>query len=86
MLFDLHTLSYIPILGQSLPCDGGFICLGGSDTPRPSDGIKGYICPEGHYCPRQALEEYECLKGTYAPGPGYDVCEPCPEGKMIGWN
>ena len=56
--------------GYSLPCDAGFICLTGSNLPNPTDGIKGYICPSGHYCLSGAVTETLCDIGTYAPSTG----------------
>ena len=31
-------------------CDASFICLPGSTTKIPNDGIQGYQCPKGAYC------------------------------------
>ena len=53
-----------------MPCDAGYICLGGSDVPRPTDNVIGYICPEGHYCLSAAVKETPCEKGYYAPAQG----------------
>lgn len=54
-------------VGYSLPCSAGFICLTGSDVSNPTDGVKGYICPTGHYCSEGAVKELPCNPGTYAP-------------------
>lgn len=32
-------------------CSPGFVCRRACSTPNPTDGIKGYPCPIGHYCP-----------------------------------
>ncbi len=32
-------------------CRAGFVCRSASKTPTPTDGVKGYPCPMGHYCP-----------------------------------
>ncbi len=32
--------------------DPGVVCKSASKTPTPNDGVKGYPCPEGHYCPK----------------------------------
>ncbi|PIK35707.1 hypothetical protein BSL78_27463 [Apostichopus japonicus] len=63
-----------------IACEAGYICTGGSDTPRPGDGVIGYECPQGHYCESGATMESECDKGTYAPRLGLGECWPCPEG------
>lgn len=55
---------------MSLPCSAGYICLTGSDVPNPTDGVKGYICPVGHYCTEGAVTETPCDRGTYAPSQG----------------
>ena len=55
------------LVGISLPCNGGFICLGGSDVPEPTDGIEGYPCPAGHYCESGDVTETPCDLGSYGP-------------------
>ena len=57
----------LSIIGYSLPCDAGFICLEGSNVPNPTDGVIGYVCPTGHYCLSGAVTETPCDIGTYAP-------------------
>ena len=45
--------------------------------------IKGYECPEGHYCPAGALREIPCQAGFYSDSTGgssTDDCDPCEEG------
>ena len=37
--------------GTAPPCDPGYVCTGGSSTPRPIDPSMGYLCPRGFYCP-----------------------------------
>ena len=32
-------------------CSPGFVCRSASSTATPNDGVKGYPCPKGHYCP-----------------------------------
>ena len=63
-------------LGVTPPCEAGYICTGGSDTPTPADGVKGYECPTGHYCEEGAPSEIPCNKGTYAPFPRMGECIP----------
>ncbi|XP_071505045.1 uncharacterized protein [Diadema antillarum] len=66
--------------GVTLPCNEGFICTGGSDTPRPGNIAIGYICPQGHYCEEGAIKEVQCDQGTYGPAVGLGACYQCPEG------
>ncbi|KAI4538854.1 hypothetical protein MG293_011121, partial [Ovis ammon polii] len=61
-------------------CDAGYICLGGSVVPSPSDGAHGYRCPPGFRCPAGAHSELPCEPGTFSPLPGADTCLPCPGG------
>ena len=37
--------------GTAPKCDPGYVCTGGSDTPRPTKPSMGYLCPIGYYCP-----------------------------------
>ena len=50
-----------------MPCAAGYVCLGGSDVATPTDGVLGYPCPVGHYCPEANVIEQPCNKGSYAP-------------------
>jgi len=49
---------YCPFLGQEdvdktlHQCDPGYLCLGGSERPEPTDGVAGSECPMGYYCIR----------------------------------
>ncbi|XP_047578777.1 sushi, von Willebrand factor type A, EGF and pentraxin domain-containing protein 1-like [Lutra lutra] len=61
-------------------CDAGYIYLGGSAVPSPSDGTHGYRCPPGSHCPPGAQSEQPCEPGTFSPLPGADTCLPCPGG------
>ena len=42
----------------------------GSDKANPTDGIIGYVCPVGHYCPEGAVIETTCARGYYSPMTG----------------
>lgn len=46
-------------------CTEGYVCLYGSIKANPSDGVTGYICPKGHFCPKGSPLETPCSKGTY---------------------
>jgi len=57
-----------------------YVCLEGNSAPCPSDGIHGYKCPSGFYCPAGTGLELPCEPGTFSPVPGASVCLPCPAG------
>ena len=42
--------SVVP-LGTAPSCDAGYVCTGGSNTPKPTDPSMGYLCPAGFRCP-----------------------------------
>lgn len=46
-------------------CDASYICLPGSTTKTPNDGVQGYLCPKGHFCQSGYVVERKCLPGTY---------------------
>lgn len=59
-----------------------YVCLGGSNSPVPSDGSHGYLCPAGHSCPVGSTRELPCEPGTYSLAPGAAHCTTCPQGTM----
>ncbi|KAL7831753.1 hypothetical protein AOLI_G00293010 [Acnodon oligacanthus] len=63
-------------------CDAGYVCLGGSRSARPVDGLEGYLCPSGHSCPIGTPVEVPCEPGTYSSAPGAAHCLSCPPGTM----
>ncbi|KAI4904543.1 hypothetical protein NFI96_029611 [Prochilodus magdalenae] len=63
-------------------CDAGYVCLGGSRTARPVDGLEGYLCPSGHSCPVGSPLEVPCEPGSYSTAPGAARCLFCPPGTM----
>ncbi|XP_036928145.1 uncharacterized protein LOC119004899 isoform X4 [Acanthopagrus latus] len=69
-------------LSDALPCHAGYVCLGGSCSPTPSDGSHGYLCPAGYSCPVGSASEAPCEPGTYSPAPGAAHCITCPKGTM----
>ncbi|XP_033971267.1 zonadhesin-like [Trematomus bernacchii] len=69
-------------LSNARPCSAGYVCLGGSSSPMPSDSSHGYLCPAGHSCPVGSAVEVPCEPGTYSPAPGAAYCIICPEGTM----
>ncbi|NWH67287.1 WBC30 protein, partial [Geococcyx californianus] len=53
----------------------------------PSDGINGYRCPSGFYCPAGTGLELPCEPGTFSPVPGASgtspqSCVPCYPGSF----
>ncbi|XP_056365473.1 multiple epidermal growth factor-like domains protein 6 [Oenanthe melanoleuca] len=71
-------------LAQTSLCDPGYVCLEGNSSPCPSDGIRGYRCPSGSYCPAGSGLELPCEPGTFSPMPGASSCLPCPAGTSCG--
>ncbi|XP_040546472.1 zonadhesin-like isoform X6 [Gallus gallus] len=67
-------------LAQTSLCNAGYVCLEGSSAPCPSDGVYGYRCPSGFYCPAGTGLELPCEPGTFSPMPGASACLPCPAG------
>lgn len=82
----LTTILFILTVWQEvcfLPvCAYRYVCLGGSSTPTPSDGLHGYLCPVGHHCPVGSAREVPCDPGSYSPAPGAAHCVICPKGTM----
>jgi hypothetical protein len=70
--------------GFTGPCSIGYICLTGSSTKTPTNGIMGYMCPKGSYCTAGALVDNKCLPGTYMDieGSSDPKCKPCIAGTM----
>ncbi|KAL6471031.1 hypothetical protein MHYP_G00196810 [Metynnis hypsauchen] len=67
-------------------CDAGYVCLGGSRSARPVDGLEGYLCPSGHSCPIGTPVEVPCEPGTYSSAPGAAHCLSCPPGTMCPFS
>ncbi|KAJ8368244.1 hypothetical protein SKAU_G00082720 [Synaphobranchus kaupii] len=76
---DRPALTHV---SQAALCDTGYVCLGGSVTPRPSDGLQGYLCPRGFHCPIGTPTQVPCEPGSYGPAPGAALCTPCPPGTV----
>lgn len=66
----------------SKDCKQGYLCIGGSVTPVPTDGISGKICKPGHFCLEGTATEDQCPGGSYEPrqGTSSSSCQVCPEG------
>ena len=63
-----------------------YVCSGGSSTPRPTDGIVGYKCPAGHYCPEGSDIEKGCAVNSYQNSIGEANCTVCPERYMCPYE
>ena len=63
-------------------CTQGFICLGGSTTPTPTDGTLGKVCDPGNYCLEGTTAMVQCPGGSYEPRQGTfsASCQTCPKG------
>ena len=62
------------------PCSAGYYCTLGANDSTPVDGLKGDICPIGHYCPVGSVLPRECIAGTYSNVTGVEACLVCPGG------
>ncbi|XP_072885876.1 uncharacterized protein [Hemitrygon akajei] len=63
------------------PCDPGFFCVSGVNTPRPSMHFNhtgnGGECSAGAYCPRNSTLPTPCPPGTYNSETGQGICQRC---------
>ncbi len=62
------------------PCTAGYVCLGGSSTPTPTDGTKGKLCPINYYCPAGTGFAIRCAEGQMALVAGKATCDTCTAG------
>ena len=61
-------------------CSAGFFCSLGADTPTPTDGVTGNICPEGSYCIEGSFSPSECPAGyflNFTGGRNFSDCHLC---------
>ena len=59
------------LAAPSGPCDGGYFCNAGSDTPRPEEGSSaGGVCAAGTYCPCTLYETPEPVCEPVCQSPG----------------
>ncbi|RUS80924.1 hypothetical protein EGW08_011305, partial [Elysia chlorotica] len=64
-------------------CDAGFVCVSGSNSSRPTDGLTGYECLPGYYCPKGSDQGTKCPAGTFSDGLGLEnvtECQQCTPG------
>ena len=65
------------------PCSAGYLCLNGSKTMTPTDGINER-CPRGQYCVNGTTGGQLCPEGTMRSSMGaakLEDCTPCKPGK-----
>ena len=55
------------VLPECKICPAGYVCLGKTTVEFPTDKInhRGFVCPQGHYCPEGSYEAKRCPKGTF---------------------
>lgn len=58
----------------------------GAESPQPVDGITGYMCPPGTYCPAGSSFPLGCPPGTYNPSEAMEECEGCLPGFICPGN
>ena len=82
-----HLTLYIIFSGLLEPtdlCDAGYVCVAKADNSRPVDGVTGYECREGYYCPKGSDQGIKCPLGTFSNQVGLEnvtECEDCTPGK-----
>ncbi|CEM28618.1 unnamed protein product [Vitrella brassicaformis CCMP3155] len=72
------------LIAPSGPCDAGYLCIIGSDTPQPNDTVMGDVCTPGGYCQQGTTVKEVCEPGFYNPDPGGRTvgdCIQCPAGQ-----
>eukprot|EP00762_Andalucia_godoyi_P006917 ANDGO_08315.mRNA.1 Reticulocyte-binding protein 2 homolog a len=63
-------------------CSAGYVCVRGASSPTPNDGLTGYVCPIGYYCPANSAAPSGCPAGKYSPVQGKVSCDVCDTGRM----
>lgn len=58
----------------------------GAESPQPVDGITGYMCPPGTYCPAGSSSPLGCPPGKYNPSEAMEDCEDCLPGFVCPGN
>lgn len=64
-------------------CDAGFVCVSAANSSTPNDGISGYECTPGYFCPKGSDQGIKCPRGTFSSQYGLEnitECEPCTSG------
>eukprot|EP00163_Fabomonas_tropica_P011852 TRINITY_DN227_c0_g2_i1.p1 TRINITY_DN227_c0_g2~~TRINITY_DN227_c0_g2_i1.p1 ORF type:complete len:7500 (+),score=2428.07 TRINITY_DN227_c0_g2_i1:177-22676(+) len=68
------------LTSPSGPCEKGYYCTIGAETPTPVDGVQGAVCPVRNRCPGGDDTPQLCAPGTYQPSTANDTCITCPAG------
>nr|XP_006821767.1 PREDICTED: uncharacterized protein LOC100369099 [Saccoglossus kowalevskii] len=64
-------------------CDAGFVCVSAANNSRPTDGLTGYECQPGYYCPKGSDQGIKCPVGTFSDEYGLEnvtECQACTPG------
>ncbi|CAM9728195.1 unnamed protein product, partial [Laminaria digitata] len=67
-------------------CGAGYACVEGAESPQPVDGITGYECPRGTYCPAGSSFPIGCSPGSYNPSKVMESCTECSAGSVCAGN
>lgn len=59
------------------PCTARYWCMNGSSTPTPIDGVRGVLCPEGHFCAMGTPVPEPCPVGTWSNSTGLGISSEC---------
>ena len=66
-------------------CDAGYVCVTRANTSTPVDGLSGYECLPGYFCPKGSAQGVKCPQGTFSSRLGLQnmtECRDCTPGKF----
>ncbi|OAF66035.1 hypothetical protein A3Q56_06248, partial [Intoshia linei] len=63
-------------------CTAGFFCVSAAKSSTPIDGVTGYPCPNGFYCPKGTTSKLICAEKTYSISIGAVACIQCTVGSF----
>ena len=81
-----HTKQNTHNTGLTAPsdlCDAGYVCVSAANNSRPEDGVTGYECLPGYYCPDGSDQGTRCPQGTFSNVYGLEnvtECQDCTPG------
>ena len=64
-------------------CDAGYVCVSAANSSQPTDGVTGYECLPGYYCPKGSDQGIKCPIGTLSNEFGLEnvtECQDCTPG------